>query len=571
MSARNVNVTAVPSWVRSVWVVVREAAAVVWGFATWTWRHAAWAASVSCVAFGLSLLGVNHKAPWVGRPAATVLLVVAWVVPALLSVIWARRFPVSFERRVRGPLLRHRWVRDMKHRWPRLAVACGVGRVDTVEVRSSWSGKTKQVHEYSGARLVAAIAEGSMLRLDVKAGLGSSVDDVEKIAGAIRDACSAHSVRSVVLGQGLVRFELVMREHLAVPTLASLPEQSATGYPELEQVTLGAREDGRPWTLAVAGQHTLIAGATGAGKGSVFWGIVGGLAPAVNAGVVRVFAVDLKFGLEVKVGAALFSACATTVPDAIALLERVDRELAERGARMAGHARRHTATVTEPLIVVAIDELAVLTAYVSDAPTRKRIAELLGGILTRGRALGVVVVGALQDPRKETNPLRDLFSQTVALRMRTRDEVVMALGEGRAATAAAHRIPHGQQGVGYVVAEDGATVKVRATYWPDDLIRATAARYRTPVSVVITPTTTAADDSTHDSTHDGTGRGASGGDGVMSRGPIRDAGTGRARSPRKPRAPRTARHAPSGGAARNAGVADSSGAHAGFDVEGEAS
>ena len=44
-----------------------------------------------------------------------------------------------------------------------------------------------------------------------------------------------------------------------------------------------------------------------------------------------------------------------------------------------------------------------------DRTTKKRIDSALSLLLAEGRAVGVVVVGAIQDPRKDVIPQRDLF------------------------------------------------------------------------------------------------------------------------------------------------------------------
>ncbi len=113
------------------------------------------------------------------------------------------------------------------------------------------------------------------------------------------------------------------------------------------------------------------------------------------------------------------------------------------------------------------------------APARRLRWRLwaLSRILTKGRALGIVVVAFLQDPRKEILPMRGLFTQTVALRLRSRDEVAMVLSDGMADAAPAHRINPNQQGTGFVIAEDGQVTRVRADFWSDSEIRSTATQY----------------------------------------------------------------------------------------------
>ena len=95
-------------------------------------------------------------------------------------------------------------------------------------------------------------------------------------------------------------------------------------------------------------------------------------------------------------------------------------------------------------------------------------------MLTQGRALGVVVVAMVQDPRKETVSMRGLFTQTVALRLRSAEETRMVLGDGMAALAPAHRISPAAPGTGYVVGDDGTVDLVRADWWSDELVRQAA-------------------------------------------------------------------------------------------------
>ena len=87
----------------------------------------------------------------------------------------------------------------------------------------------------------------------------------------------------------------------------------------------------------------------------------------------RLFAVDLKYGIEVSVGSALFSKIATNEAEAASLLAKLEELLDSRGRRMAGRARSHTPSTAEPLVVLLIDELAGLTAYMTDAASRSKL------------------------------------------------------------------------------------------------------------------------------------------------------------------------------------------------------
>ncbi|AFC41908.1 cell division protein FtsK [Mycobacterium intracellulare] len=401
---------------------------------------------------------------------ATWLTAVTGVV-TLSLVVWRLRSPATFGRYVATPARRIRWLLWALTSWPRVAKACGLSTSERV-ARTDSQGKTTTKTVWTHPRLLGVSISDHCLHMTVRTRTGQTVDDLENAVPAIRDAVGAHSARSTVVAPGTVRMEFVMRQQLSAIKTARRPACT-----EATAVKIGRRENGSAWILRVAGLHTLTVGCSGAGKGSIFWGIAGGLGPAIRSGTVRLFAVDLKYGIEVSVGSALFSKIATTEVEAASLLNKLEELLDCRGRRMAGQARSHTPSTAEPLVVLLIDELAGLTAYMTDVALKKQVAASLSRILTKGRAVGLVATAFMQDPRKEILPMRGLFTQTVALRLRSRDEVAMVLGDGLADAAPAHRINPSEPGTGYVIAEDGSTMRVRADYWPDSLIRSVAQEY----------------------------------------------------------------------------------------------
>ena len=416
---------------------------------------------------GLSLAHLGHLMVL----GATWLLVLVSAVLGTL-VVWSGKDPAGYERYMAAPFRRGWWWLWAHASWSRLVKRCGLSDSEQVSRRDR-EGKRTTVTVWTHPKLLRVKTSDHCMYLTVRTRTGQTVEHLEKAVPAIRDAAGAHSARSVVVAPGTVRMEFVMREHLAGVDHALIPAQVET-----TSVRLGRSENGTPWTLRVAGRHTLTVGCSGAGKGSVFWGIAAGFGPAVKAGLVRLVGIDLKYGIEVSVGLELFTKVATTEDDAVNTLAALEKLMDSRGAKMAGNNRQHTPTASQPLVVLLIDELAGVTAYMSDPALRKEAGASLSRILTKGRALGVVVAAFLQDPRKEVLPQRGLFTQTIALRLRSRDEVAMVLGDGLADAAPAHRISPEIPGTGYVVAEDGSTMRVRADYWTDTQIRAAAARYR---------------------------------------------------------------------------------------------
>ncbi|WP_372396237.1 FtsK/SpoIIIE domain-containing protein [Mycobacteroides abscessus] len=393
------------------------------------------------------------------------------VTTSAVLIYWRLRSPETYEERFASPVRLLRWRLWAHISWQKLCKRCGLSASEQVTRRDN-EGRQVMSTRWFHPKLLGTEVSHTSLRLTVRARMGQTVEDLERAVPAIRDAAGAHSARSVLVAPGTLRIELVMREQLSTVGHAAPPTAVAT-----TRVTLGRCENGKPWTLPLSGRHTLTVGCSGAGKGSVFWSIAGGLGPAVSAGVVRLVGIDLKYGIELSVGAALFTKIAATESDAVETLAALEKLMNKRGNAMAGRTREHSPTKASPLVVLLIDELAGVTAYMSDPALRKAAAASLSRILTKGRALGIVVAAFLQDPRKEVLPMRGLFTQTIALRLRSRDEVTMVLGDGMADNAPAHRISPEKPGTGYVVAEDGQVTKVRSDYWSDEQIRTTAKQY----------------------------------------------------------------------------------------------
>jgi FtsK/SpoIIIE family len=129
---------------------------------------------------------------------------------------------------------------------------------------------------------------------------------------------------------------------LAQP-IPALPIPQATN---LRALPVGRREDGSMLTVRLSGTHLLVAGATGAGKGSWLWSLVRAMLPAMAAGLVRVLACDPKL-MELAFGRALFDRYgryAADPGDIAALLEDAVADMQARATRFAGKQRDHIPT-----------------------------------------------------------------------------------------------------------------------------------------------------------------------------------------------------------------------------------
>ena len=391
-------------------------------------------------------------------------LLLAAAVAAVLGVLaWALLAPQHFCA-VMGPRLDVvRWRRYLRDNWYPVAVACGLGR---------HLGDGTGSHAVPSLVGVTVTPHGIVLR--VRARAGQTAEQLSSAAHALGETLGAASASSRISGPGLVDFDFTMLDLLGTPRDAAAPRSSVTG-----RVCLGRQDNGRPWDLTLAERHTLVVGASGSGKGSVLWGIVGNLAPAGRDGLVSLWGIDLKGGVELGMGAPLFTQVATTEAAAVTLLDHLRDVMVQRQARMYGKARSFQPSPRDPMHVLVIDEAAVLTAYAAKE-TITAASRLLSLLLTQGRALGIVVVAFVQDPRKETVGMRGLFTQTLALRLTSASETRMVLGEGIADLAPAHTISRTTPGTGYVITDDGDVTRVRADYWSDALIRTVARQFPAP-------------------------------------------------------------------------------------------
>jgi S-DNA-T family DNA segregation ATPase FtsK/SpoIIIE len=303
---------------------------------------------------------------------------------------------------------------------------------------------------------------------------------VRMVTGQIPDDFAAASERlahtfgalgsRVMCGDRPDRVVIVLRRRDALAgTVNPFP---VAAVPDFTALPLATREDGETYALRLYGTQVLVVGATDAGKGSVVWSLLRSVAGGIRSGLVQVWAFDPKGGMELAPGLPLFARFACEDFDAMAdMLDEAVKTMRERTARLRGHTRQHVPTVDDPLYLIIIDELAALTAYLTDRKLKDRIKAALGILLTQGRAVGVHVVACLQDPRKEVLPFRDLFPTRIGLRLTEEAHVDLTLGEGaRDRGALCDRIPKGPTAAGtaYVVLDgDPTPMRVRFSYLTD--------------------------------------------------------------------------------------------------------
>ncbi|MGH9283389.1 MAG: FtsK/SpoIIIE domain-containing protein, partial [Acidimicrobiales bacterium] len=324
-----------------------------------------------------TLVAVVALAALVGVKVGPVVLVVLVAVVGVGLTVWWRVRPEWFHATAGRVLLgvwRSFWAYGVRWRTAMMLSGLG-GRFDG--------------HEYL-PRVVRVRAGRCLDRVTVRMVIGQQPADWGRRADALAHAFGARScqVREVPRRPGYVQL-LVGRQD---PLAAMIPALPLTESVDLGAVPIGRREDGEPWTVPLLGSHVLIGGTTGAGKGSVLWSLIRSLGPAVRDGLVRLWVLDPKGGMELAAGAPLFARFAYDTPARMAdVLEHAVAVMQARAARLRGVTRLHEPSPGEPLIVVVVDELADLMMVAArDVETSIcRIAQM-------ARAVGIHLVIATQ-------------------------------------------------------------------------------------------------------------------------------------------------------------------------------
>ena len=187
--------------------------------------------------------------------------------------------------------------------------------------------------------------------------------------------------------------------------------------------------------------------------------------------------------MELAFGRVIFDTYGNYAADPAAIADMLDQAVTgmqARAARYAGVRRSHAPTIEDPFMVVLVDELAFLTAYLPDRKLNDRIIAALATLTTQGRAVGYCVVGGVAGPAQGSAvPIRNLFPDRIAMRLDEPEQVDMVLGDGARDRGAACELipidPTTGAGVAYVRLEaDPDPVRVRAGWVSDADIRALA-------------------------------------------------------------------------------------------------
>jgi S-DNA-T family DNA segregation ATPase FtsK/SpoIIIE len=399
-------------------------------------------------------------------------------------VVWRWRHRLSFETWA-GRWLRSWWLRWMLYarRLPGWLRACGLTVLDADrpivltanplgrnKVRRQQKQRTDQV-----PRVVRVRSGASWDEVRVRLVPGQKPEDFDEKTRELAVArgvsrCQVRELSPRVVSIDFQRRNL-LADTVACRDLAELAEVDGADV-DLSTVWSGRTDYGTHWHQSLIGSHTLHAGATGAGKGAQMWCPLVSIAPAIRDGLVRVSGIDPK-GMELAYGRGIFHRYAVTGKDALALLDDVIAEMEKRKAEFAGRTRSVPISRDNPLEIVEFDEIGALIRYIGDRKLREAITERVALLTTQGRALACTVRGYVQEPTKDTVPVRELFPRRICLRVATKSHVGMVLGDQAYDRGAwANRIGESEPGVGYLFGEGiREPLRVRGGWVSDQTIK----------------------------------------------------------------------------------------------------
>ncbi|WP_137652754.1 ATP-binding protein [Bifidobacterium moukalabense] len=202
--------------------------------------------------------------------------------------------------------------------------------------------------------------------------------------------------------------------------------------------------------------HLAIIGESNSGKGSVIANVI---RQEVETGG-EIWFIDLKSGMEAANYTPVLDRRAYTLDEAKELLSDFNADVDARAERWRGRVRTVDDQHERHRLLV-IDEAADLIRSGSDKKISDACVEYVRSALSRSRALNCTVIVSTQNPRVSTSlPYRSLLLTTLALRLNSKSEAMMALGEDALQRGARPwQISYNRPGDGYLWDSESNTVK----------------------------------------------------------------------------------------------------------------
>jgi hypothetical protein len=234
-----------------------------------------------------------------------------------------------------------------------------------------------------------------------------------------------------------------------------------------DPLSIGIDRDGNEVSISLIERNLLIGGEPGSGKSAMLNVLIAYLAECRG---VQLYLFDAKF-VELRIWSQVATGfVGPNIDDAIAQLQRLRSMMEERYRFLdQQRARKLERYHGLELAFVIIDELPFYVAN-PDRNKARQFSDLLGDLIARGRAAGIIFVVAAQKPSTDTFPssIRDLINLRLAFRCSTKEASDTILGGGWASAGySATTIDINTRGVGWFLGESGQPELIRG-YLIDD-------------------------------------------------------------------------------------------------------
>ncbi|MGH3916731.1 MAG: FtsK/SpoIIIE domain-containing protein [Pseudonocardiaceae bacterium] len=288
--------------------------------------------------------------------------------------LWAWAHPDSFGR-IALRQARSEWRRVVVYavRWRRVMLFC--------ELTKRTGHGLHRVHH---PHLRRVRADGWRDRVSVRLLHGQCAQSYAAHAEELAHSFGSRSCRVREDKPRRIWLDLVHADPLATPLRIPALANPNTAV-DLSRLEIGRTETGRAWRMRLLDRHVLVAGVSDAGKSSVVWAVLRALAPWLRAGRVQVFGIDPKGGMELGRAPRLFQhlVCSNGT-ETVELLEHVATLTRQRAeALREQRTRKWSVHSGQPLVLLVVDELADVIAYLPDSGLRKRANAALQSMCPR--------------------------------------------------------------------------------------------------------------------------------------------------------------------------------------------
>jgi DNA segregation ATPase FtsK/SpoIIIE, S-DNA-T family len=249
------------------------------------------------------------------------------------------------------------------------------------------------------------------------------------------------------------------------------------GLSLFDPVFMGTDETGYRVEVSLPYRNLLMGGEPGSGKSVALNNVVAHCALCTD---VQLWGFDGK-RVELGLWRAVMDRFVGNDPfEAIAGLTDLQAVMDDRYEVLESTGRRKiTLADGIPFIACIVDEIAYYSATAGDKRTQEEFSIRLRDIVARGRAAGIIAIGATQRPSADIIPpsLRDIWGYRCAFRCTNDSSSDIILGPGWAKQGySAKTIAPEDRGVGWLLAEGGIPQRFKAAYLSDEHIETLVGR-----------------------------------------------------------------------------------------------